>query len=749
MQQKGTLDDLCQKLGIQLTYTDTCKGVEQKTDTKSKKAICKSMGYPADTKNDVLKSLSKLRLEEFQNFVPFTRVVQEWELKPFTVELVVPQAHENSVLSWVLTTQDGTSSSGQINLIESDLLDTQIVAGKKYQKRRVRFILDTPIGYHSLSFLIDGKKPQSNNQTKLIVVPQKCFMHDELQYGRRIWGFPVQLYAINSTHNWGIGDFTDLNNLIPVAEKFGASLIGINPINALFSDDPKDASPYYSSSRIFLNPLYIDLDAAPEAAECLPYTHYKNSPRFIEIFKYAKSSDMVEYPYVAEMKYTALGFLFDTFKAVHLNEKYEPLTARGEAFKEFCDYFGEKLTNFATFQTMRNVRVANGKSQGCWWEWEKGYQTPKSEKIAAFQQKYQDSIMFIKYQQFLAFEQYQTIGDEYGKSAMQIGLYTDLPVGVGKNSAEVWSNQDVFLPELNVGAPPDSFNKKGQDWSLAGFNPKTLSKTGYDLFIRIIRAVMNKAGAVRIDHAFGLQRLFLRPDKGAGAYLTYPFKDMMGIIALESHRQKCMVIAEDLGTAPYGFSAQLRESNVLSFGIFHWNRNENGLIPPSDYPHNYLIASGTHDLPTYTALWKGADLALSKKMKLINTEQYKNHLLNRKTERYQFLTAFISQGMSVPGCERIEGSEDAKCQNMSELMSGEKVPSWFIPNTYAYLARTNAMILLVRIEDIVEQEEQINLPGTYLQYPNWRYKLPVLLEGLSTDERMINVCQVINKERPL
>lgn len=749
MQQKGTLDDLCQKLGIQLSYTDTCKGVEQKADIKSKKALCKAMGYPAETKKDVLEALKKLRQEEYKNFVPFTRVAQEWELKPFSVEISIPQAQQTALLSWILTAEDGTSSSGQISLQDSDLLDTMTIGTKKYQKRRVRFILDAPIGYHTLSFLIDGEKPDSNNQIKLIVVPQKCFMHPELENGRRVWGFPMQLYAISSTHNWGIGDFTDLKNLIPVGKKFGASLIGINPISALFSDDANDASPYYSSSRIFLNPLYIDLDAVPEAAESLPYTEYKNSPRFVEVFKYAKASDKVEYPYIAEMKYTALGFLFDTFKAVHLNDKFEPITARGEAFQEFCDKFGAKLVNFATFQTIRNVRLANGKSQGCWWEWEKGFQTPKSEKVAAFQEEYIDSIVFIKYQQFLAFEQYEAVGEEYVKSGMEIGLYTDLPVGVGKNSAEVWSNQDVFLPELNVGAPPDSFNKKGQDWSLAAFNPKTLGVSGYDLFIRIIRAVMNKAGAVRIDHAFGLQRLFLRPSKGAGAYLTYPFKDMMGIIALESHRQKCMVIAEDLGTAPYGFSAQLRESNVLSFGIFHWNRTENGFIMPQDYPHNYLIASGTHDLPTYTALWKGLDLELSKKMKLITPEQYKHHIENRKNERYQFLTAFVHQGMPVPGCERMEGSDDAKCQNMRQIMSGEIVPSWFIPNTYAFLARTNAMILLVRMEDILEQEEQINLPGTYLQYPNWRYKLPVLLEGLSTDERMINVCAVINKERPL
>lgn len=737
MEQLSFLDELSQKIGIQLSFVDTNTNIEYVADDKSKRTICKSMGYSADNEAQAQKSLKQFRIDQFADFAPHTRVIQEWETKPFTIELVASPAQEEMPLSWVLTREDGTSETGTVDLKQADLIDTETVGKTVFHKRRVAFVLDVSQGYHNLSFLLSGEKLQTNYQTRLIVTPQKCYMPPELETGKRVWGFPIMLYAIKSNHNWGMGDFTDLKNLAPIAKDFGASLIGVNPLNALFSDCPQDASPYSSSARVFLNPLYVDTDAVPEADQSLPYQEYKNSSRFIELLTYAKASEQVEYTYISEMKQTAMGFLFDTFKAVNFDADYTPITARGQAFIDFCNEHGQKLVNFATFQTMRNVRITEGLGADCWWNWQNGFEDPYTEKSEMFRHEYEGSIWFIKYQQFIAFEQYQE-ATEACRAAMSVGLYTDLPVGVGENSAEVWSNQAQFLRDVTVGAPPDIFNKNGQDWALAGFNPIELKKAGYDLFVGIIRSVMQGAGAVRIDHAFGLSRLFLRVKKASGAYLNYSFKDMMGIVALESVRQKCLVIAEDLGTAPIGFTTLMRESNALSFGIFHLKKNAGGFMAPSEYEHNCLIASGTHDLPTYAAFWKGLDLELAKKMKTISSEQYAAHLKNRAQERGQFVQAFTAQGLPM--------EDDSASQE--EIMAGRVLPKWFIPNTYAFLARTNSMLLLARIEDIIEQEEQMNLPGTYLQYPNWRYKLPILLEGMSSDERLIRVCDIINKERP-
>ncbi len=730
------LKELASKLGIQLSFIDRSVNKEYVADKKSLQTICRSLGYPADTDVQVQKSLKKFEKERFSQFAPFVRVIQEWEQNPFVIELNLTSEQSGLPVSWILTREDGTTQSGMLNPQDMPILEEFSGENGTIQKRRVSFPISAPLGYHHLSFLCDGKEVGSNMHTRLIVTPMTCYMPEILQKGHRVFGFPIQLYAIKSRHNWGMGDFSDLKEMADIASGFGASLVGINPINALFADTPQDASPYFATSRIFFNPLYIDTDSVPEAGELPTYQAYKETPEFIEAVTKTRGSDIVEYETLAPIKYKAMRILFDAFKTAHFNKEGAPVTARGQAFATFVNEADPFLTNFATFQVLRKVFLKQGKS-ALWWRWEKGYTGPHDTKIPAFQKKYADEIQFIQYQQFLAFEQYEAVKDKYNSTDMPIGLYTDLPVGVGENSAEVWSNQEVFMQLVTTGAPPDSFNKKGQDWSLAPFNPYALKKMGYEPFIRVIRSAMRSAGAVRIDHAFGLMRLYLRVKEASGAYLSYPFKDLMGIIALESHRFRCLVIAEDLGTAPDGFHEEMLKVSALSFKIFHFERNYDGFIMPDHYEHRCLIASGTHDLPTYTALWKGLDLELGKKYKTLSLTQYREHKKARETERQQFIEAFKRVGLPMPSDEELSH------------ISPQTVPDWFIPNTYAFLGKTNSMLLLVRMEDILEQDQQVNLPGTYLEYPNWRYKLPIILEGLSTDPRMIRICEIIRKERPV
>ena len=206
------LNELSYKLGIWLEFTDYGTNTTYVADVKSKKALCKALGYPADTNEQLMASLDKYKKESFQDFVPFTRVVQEWELKPFQVEFVVLDTQSEAILSWVLTREDGTNATGQLNVSETDLLETISIGKKTYQKRRCQFVLEAPLGYHNLSFLLNGEKTDTNYQTKLIVVPQTCYMPEKLQSGQRVWGFPIQLYAMKSNRNWGMGDFTDLKN---------------------------------------------------------------------------------------------------------------------------------------------------------------------------------------------------------------------------------------------------------------------------------------------------------------------------------------------------------------------------------------------------------------------------------------------------------------------------------------------------------------------------------------------------------
>lgn len=725
------LDELSNRLGIWHSYWEN--GQEYIASDSVKKALCRSLGYPADTYDMARKSLVKWRNEQFSDFVPSVIVAREWETTSLAIEIAIPQTSESEILSWFLTREDQTTDSGIQNLFDLPVLDSCDIKDKTYVKKKIFLSLSLPLGYHTLTFLLNGQKPSSNTTTKLIITPDSCYMPPGIQSGYRVWGLPVQLYAVSSQHNWGMGDMTDLRYLADVAEKLKASFIGINPLNALFPDSPQDASPYFAAARTFLNPLYIDTDVIPEAAFCLAYSDYQKSPRFIELLTASKQSSIVEYEYVAEMKYTALGILYDAFKKLHLTPDFQAITPRGQAFLDFCQRQDNDLTLFATHQVLRSYFASCGKS--CYWrDWPKNYQIPTSPTILKFQEKYADSIWFVKYQQFIAAEQFESVRIAYDRPTLPVGLYTDLPVGVGLGSAEVWMHQDIFIPNVSVGAPPDFMNKKGQDWSLAAFNPIRLKQTGYAFFIRLLQRIMRPSGALRIDHVFSLMRLFLRV-KGSGAYLSYPFRDLLGIIALESVRNRTIIVGEDLGTVPPGFMEEMARAGTLSFRLMQYQKRNGNLIPPYEYEHRCFITPGTHDMPTYPAFWQGIDLELKKQLKTMSPDQYEMEQNARPNDRRQFVDAFIAEGLLAEHEKTTQISSD--------------IPDWFVPNVYTFLARTPSLILGVRLEDVVGQIEQVNVPGTYLNYPNWRYKLPVLLENITSDERIIYIANLINRERPM
>ncbi len=727
------LDTLCDKLGIWHSFWDS--GREYITDTYSKKELCRSLGYPADTEETAEASLAQYERDRFADFAPHVVVAREWEINALTVEVVTSLDMEHQTLSWFLTREDKTTDGGVQPIAELPILGMLEDNGQILYKRQLRLTLNAPLGYHALTFLVNDDKPTGNATTSLIVVPDACYMPPPLQNGSRAWGLPIQLYALKSHRNWGMGDFTDLKNMADVAEQMGAAIVGINPLNALFPDSPQDASPYFASSRIFLNPLYIDTDAVPEAASSPAYADYLASPRFQELLAASRASDTVTYDYIAEMKYGALNILYDAFKNLHLNAEGEAVTPRGEAFLAFCKEWEPDLTTFATCQALRSYFASQGKPRD-WYLWEKEYQSPDTMRVAAFQETYADSILFIKYQQFIAMAQFDDVRAAYDRDGLAGGLYTDLPVGVGGASAEAWAHQELFLANVSAGAPPDFLNPKGQNWALAAFNPIMMKKTGYAFWIRILRQVMRPAGALRIDHAFSLMRLYLCVDKGTGAYLSYPFKDLLGIVALESVRNRTLVIGEDIGVVPPGFMEEMRSAGTLSFRLMQYQRWDNALMPAGAYEHRCLIVSGTHDMPTYPAFWEGLDIDIKKKLKVINKEQHDSEKDERVRERRRFVDAFIAEGL-LP--EPPEGRDS---------LTGDNMPDWFVPNTYAFLARTPSMLMLARPEDMVGQLDQVNVPGTYLNYPNWRFKLPVFIEDMTSDAGIQKVIDVIARERP-
>ncbi len=339
------------------------------------------------------------------------------------------------------------------------------------------------------------------------------------------------------------------------------------------------------------------------------------------------------------------------------------------------------------------------------------------------------AVEFFAWLQWLADEQLAALGLQSWRRGLGIGLYQDLALGVNPGGSEVWAWQDVFATGAYAGAPPDDFNLLGQDWGLPPLVPHRLREAAYAPFIAMLRANMRHCGALRIDHVMALARLFWVPAGMAatqGAYVAYPLDDLLGILALESQRNHCMVIGEDLGTVPDGFRSQLAAAGVLSYHPFLFERTADGSFkPPADYPRQALVAVSTHDLPTLRGFWNGHDLDLRNALKLLPSEEQRGNLVHG---------AFAGPrpypdgpGARRPAARRASASTRFPCPR-------SRRPSCS-PST-AYLARTPAQLLVVQPEDILGLVEQVNLPGSRDdQHPNWRRRLPLDLEDWPDDDR--------------
>lgn len=499
--------------------------------------------------------------------------------------------------------------------------------------------------------------------------------------GGRAWGIAAQLYSLRSARNWGHGDFTDLKALVAIAAENGASAIGLNPLHALFPDKAEEASPYRPNSRLFLNPLYIDVAAIPECPDPAEWD---------DDIAAVRRPDLIDYRAVGRLKLEALWATWENFKRKASAERRADLDAyRREA--------GDALRRFAVFEVLRVTQAPRP-----WPEWPMPWRTPTEAALAEFRAANQDACEFQEFMQWTADRQLRACQAEAHRLGMSIGLYTDLAVGINPHGADAWSDQDAVVPGVSVGAPPDEFNRAGQNWGLAPFNPRTIAKDDFAPLRRLMRATMRHAGAVRLDHVLGLKRLFLIPNgcgAAQGAYIRYPFEAMLRAIAEESNRAECIVIGEDLGTVPEGFRETLQHWGIWSYRVMMFEREHDGRFrTPDRYPAEALATFNTHDLATFKAWMLSSDLAFKRSIGIDPGEGDDGRAHSR-----QMLRELLA--------ERAAGNDD------------------FAAVAYA-LGQTPCRLVMASLEDILGIEEQINIPGTVDEHPNWRRKITVPLEAL-------------------
>jgi glycogen operon protein len=652
------LERLADAAGIQREWWSV-GGERHEVSEDTKRALLSAMRLPASSDAETRASLAHLADQRSRRALPAALVVREGEAGELVLSL--EQGLRRPV--WI-NIQDEKGEVTQL-LASPDLTVRETVG---VDGRRVEHWLlplpRLPIGHYRVT-----REDRPDEPCMLTVAPGRAWLPERVRRGEKLFGIAAQLYSLRRTGDQGIGDFTTLAELGRLSAAAGADLVGINPLHALFPERRERASPYYPSDRRSLEPLYLDLAALAQmpGGEALR-AYLAEHGAAIEALS---SSKLVDYSRVWALKEAGLRALFDAQEG---SAELDSFIAAG----------GQKLECFAAFSAL------SAQHRTSWHDWPAELRDPASAAVASFAREHQRELRFHAFLQWLCERKLKRACDSM--AGMEIGLYADLAVGAAPDGAEAWASQHLLGEGASIGAPPDPFAADGQVWGLPPPVPHALTASGYRGFAELLQANMAHAGALRIDHAMGLSRLFWVPEGAGGsdgAYVSYPFADLLGHVTLASARARCMVVAEDLGTVPEGFREAISAADVLRYKVMLLDREGRCFAPPSSYPHLSLACVTNHDLPTLAGWWKGADI--EEELELGRRDNAEVAITERALEREE-LAREVGDG------------------NLSEAV-------------HRRLALGGSGIVTVQAEDLAGEESAVNVPGTDTERPNWRRKL--------------------------
>ena len=698
---------LLEKIGIAKSFFDAAQNrKEYIVDDALLLKMVNYLGYNLKSIDDSEKLLSKLDKDRWLYAVEPIYVVR---LNKKQIDIVVKKEDVDDL---ELSIRNSLGDVIEVEYNQTICEEKQI--GKiDYCKILIDIISDMKPDYYKIEMSI----MQNKYHTILAVTPDKCYVSDSIK-GTKKWGFAIQLYSLRSKRNWGVGDFTDLSNFAKMCKSKGADVIGVNPLNVLFHDYPENASPYSSISRLFLNPIYIDV----EKVNGFKKEYLKGKENIL--LNLRQTTD-INYSEVYSLK---IGVLNKIFENLDENSVYY------KKFQNFCDIKGSDLDDLATYQVIYSEYCK--KVNGGWKSWPKGLQNPKSQEVKNYKNNNINKVNFFKFLQFVAEEQLCDVKSVIDECGLKIGLYRDLPVGLCKDSVELWAGNDLFIKNCGAGAPPDAFFPKGQKWCLGAFNPYTLKACAYEPFIKILRSAMDKAGALRIDHVMSLMRLYIIPEcEEDGTYVYYNFDDMLGILALESYLNKCMIVGESIGNVPDGFIEKIHDRGIYSLSVL-WSERWNGYGDfklPQDFSEKSFCSVGTHDMAPLKMRWFGYDIETMYKLKMLSDEERLDQYKGREDERRRLLGALDFTGVWPE-----------KKQRQGDCLYGEGYPYGIMEAVEKYVSSSKCEVFLAQLEDIFGVEVLQNLPGTDVdKHPNWRRKIPVNIEDYDDNQDFKDAIEAI------
>ncbi|HIJ37814.1 MAG TPA: 4-alpha-glucanotransferase [Rhodospirillaceae bacterium] len=717
----SALDRLANLAGIEEGWWDFF-GQYRVVSDATKRAFLSAMGFAIESEEALLQSLADLESRSWRRWLEPVLVTKENDAPP-TILLSLAADHPDEPMRWSLQEDNGTLHRGQADLGQLPVIGQFQATDRLYRRLGLSLPGMPWPGVHLFHIETDSGICASMT---LIVAPAQA--HSPGGNPKRFWGFATQLYALNGQENWGVGDFSALAALGRQAATLGASTIGINPLHALFANQPERFSPYSPSSRHCLNIVYIDVAAVPEFRTSPQAQALFHQPAWQKRLAPAKSAKQVDYPLVGRLKREVLERVWQS-----LSQGESP--ERLAAFRSFQASSEQRIGPFATFEALQEFFMQGPKPRSYWRDWPKKYQDPESKAVTQFARAHKDRIDFFWYLQWLAEEQLEQAQQACRTAGMALGLYRDLAVGIAGDGAEAWANQALLCLGVSVGAPPDPLNLAGQDWGLAPFNPLALKEAAYQPLLAVLEANMSHAGALRLDHAMSLQRLYWVPrgcKADEGAYVRYPVDDLFHLVTLASARAQCLVIGEDLGTVPDGFRARMAERDILGYRLLVFEQTEDRFKRPDEMSEQTLVALGTHDLPSLGGWWAGIDIAARTRLALYpKAAMEEEEARERATSRLRLVAALAEEKLLDPHFPTTAPLSVKQCQQLAHAL-------------YNYLARSPARLLMVQFEDVLGLSMQLNLPGTVDQHPNWRWRFSLDPAAMTSEPSLKRLADLLS-----
>lgn len=702
------LERAARRVRIEPEYWDIW-GRRHTTARETTEAILRSLGYDVDALEE---SLATAESAEASTLLDPATVVT-WNGEGISVPIRIPAGYrKEGRVHLALYTEDGQAERAEI---AAEALEGKLpVPGSP------------ALGYHDLEVVLKHPvRREIRASQRLIVTPRRAWVPELLEQGRKTAGLAISLYGVRSSRNWGAGDFTDLGQIVEwVHAHLGAGFVALNPLHAIANRQPYNTSPYLPLSAYYRNYIYLDIEAIAEYTTCRWARRLVNSTVVQAEIAELRSSEFVEYERVAHLKLTVLRLLYREF------QRRDGLQMR--EFRRWAAEQGEFLDRFATYCALDEVIHTSRPDVWIWPDWPAEYQDASSPAVRQFARTHQRLVDFYKYVQWQIDVQLASVQRRALNLGMPVGLYHDLALATDSCGADLWAYRPFFVDGCRVGAPPDDFAPEGQDWAFPPPNAEAHRADGYRLYIATIRQNSRHGGALRIDHVMRFYRLFWIPNgvpAKEGTYVLDRYEDLLGILALESHRGKFLVVGEDLGTVPPEMRAAMERYGIFSYRLFYFEKDAAGNPrPAAEYPVRALVSSTTHDLPTLSGFWAGRDIELRRQVGFIRDDnEYRHQVEQRKEDKRRMLEALVREGLLGQDFPR----EAAEWSDLTGELHNAVI---------GHLVRTPSQLMLLNQEDLTKEMDQQNLPGTTSEYPNWRRKMRLTVEELTSSPAAEGFC---------